>query len=71
MHGYSEAVKADVRRRMSPPHRQGVSRISEELGMHLSPSTNGGQLGGCSRAALKSVHVALGGPVSIVLGRRA
>ena len=35
MRGYSEAVKADVRRRMSPPHRQSVTRISEELGLHV------------------------------------
>ncbi|APD47230.1 hypothetical protein FB106_1393 [Synechococcus sp. Ace-Pa] len=35
MHGYSEAVKADVKRRMSPPHRQNVTRISEELGIHV------------------------------------
>jgi transposase len=32
---YSEAVKADVRRRMSPPHKQSVARISEELGIHV------------------------------------
>ena len=35
MRGYSEAVKADVRRRMSPPHRQSAARISEELGNHV------------------------------------
>jgi len=35
MRRYSEAVKADVRRRMSPPHRQSVVRISEELGIHV------------------------------------
>ncbi len=35
MRRYSEAVKADVRRRMSPPHRQNVARISEELGIHV------------------------------------
>jgi len=35
MRGYSEDVKADVRRRMSPPHRQSVARISEELGIHV------------------------------------
>ena len=35
MRRYSEAVKADVRRRMSPPHRQSVARISEELGIHV------------------------------------
>ncbi len=34
MRRYSEAVKADVRRRMHPPHRQSVARISEELGIH-------------------------------------
>ena len=32
---YSEAVKADVRRRMSPPHLQSVSQISAELGIHV------------------------------------
>jgi len=32
---YSEAIKADVRRRMSPPNRQTEVRISEELGIHL------------------------------------
>ncbi len=35
MRRYSEDVKADVRRRMSPPHRQSVARISEELGIHV------------------------------------
>ena len=35
MRRYSEAVKADVRRRMSPPHRQSVARISDELGIHV------------------------------------
>ena len=35
MRPYSEAVKADVRRRMSPPHRQSVAQISAELGIHV------------------------------------
>ena len=35
MRRYSEAVKADVRRRMSPPQRQRLTRISEELGIHV------------------------------------
>jgi transposase-like protein len=35
MRRYSEAVKADVRRRMSPPHRQSVAQISSELGIHV------------------------------------
>ena len=35
MRRYSEAVKADVRRRMSPPQRQSVAQISSELGIHL------------------------------------
>ncbi|WP_398331082.1 transposase [Vulcanococcus sp.] len=35
MRRYSEAVKADVRRRMSPPHRQSVAQISAELGVHV------------------------------------
>jgi transposase-like protein len=32
---YSEAVKADVSRRMSPAHWQSVTQISAELGIHL------------------------------------
>ena len=35
MRHYSEVVKADVRRRMSPPQRQSVAQISEELGIHV------------------------------------
>jgi transposase len=35
MRRYSEAVKAEVRRRMSPPHRQSVAQISAELGIHV------------------------------------
>jgi hypothetical protein len=35
MRRYSEAVKADLRKRMSPPHRQSVARISEELAIHV------------------------------------
>jgi hypothetical protein len=29
MNRYSEAVKADVRRRMGPPHRQSVAAITQ------------------------------------------
>ena len=35
MRPYNEAVKADVRRRMSPPRRQSVAEISQELGIHV------------------------------------
>jgi transposase-like protein len=35
MRRYSEAVKADVRRRMSPPIRQSVAQISAKLGIHI------------------------------------
>ena len=35
MRRYSEAFKADLRRRMSPPTRQSVAQISAELGIHL------------------------------------
>ena len=35
MRPYSEAVKADVRRRMGPPHRQSCTEIAQELGIHL------------------------------------
>ena len=35
MRRYSEAVKADARRRMSPPHRQSVAQIFAELGIHI------------------------------------
>jgi transposase-like protein len=34
MRPYSEAVKADVRRRMRPPNRQSVVEIARELGIH-------------------------------------
>jgi hypothetical protein len=33
MRPYSEAFKADVRRRMGPPHRQSVADIAQELGI--------------------------------------
>ena len=36
MRRYSEAIKADVRRRLSPPNRQSVARISEETGIHVA-----------------------------------
>ena len=36
MRRYSETVKADVRRRMTPPARQSVAQISKELGIHLA-----------------------------------
>jgi transposase-like protein len=35
MRRYSEAFKADVRRRLGPPHRQSVAQISAELGIHV------------------------------------
>ena len=35
MRRYSEAIKADVRRRMGPPHRQSVADIAQELGIHV------------------------------------
>jgi transposase-like protein len=35
MRPYSEAVKADARRRMGPPHRQSVADIAQELGIHV------------------------------------
>ena len=35
MRRYSEAVKVDVRSRMSPPNRQSVAQISAELSMHV------------------------------------
>jgi hypothetical protein len=35
MRGYSEAVQADVRRRMSPPKLQSVAQIWAELGIHV------------------------------------
>jgi transposase-like protein len=36
MRRYSEAVKVDVWRKMSPPpHRQSMALISPELGIHI------------------------------------
>ena len=40
MRRYSEAVKVDVRRRMTPPHRQSVAQISAELGIHVLTRCN-------------------------------
>ena len=36
MRRYSEMVKADVRKRMSPPVRQSVTLISKEMGIHIA-----------------------------------
>jgi transposase-like protein len=33
---YSEAVKADIRKRRIPPARQSVTRISEDTGIHIA-----------------------------------
>ena len=54
MRRYSEAVKADVRRRMSPPHRQSVAQISTELGIHV---VTPGPIKGLSPEALIPVTV--------------
>jgi transposase-like protein len=35
MRRYSEAVKAEVRRRMGPPQRQSVAELSKVLGFHV------------------------------------
>ena len=40
MRRYSEAFKADVRRRMTPPNRQIVAQISAELGIHVASLYN-------------------------------
>jgi transposase-like protein len=40
MRSYNEAFKADVRRRMSPPQRQSVAQISEELDIHVATLYN-------------------------------
>ena len=36
MRRYSEAVKADISKRMSPPARQSVARISEKTVIHIA-----------------------------------
>jgi transposase len=33
---YSEAVQADIKKRMSPPSRQSVAMISQETGTHIA-----------------------------------
>jgi hypothetical protein len=38
MRRYSEADKADVKGRMSRPHRQSLARISVETGIQVAPS---------------------------------
>ena len=37
---YSVDVKADVRKRMSPPYRHSVAQISAELGIHIATIYN-------------------------------
>jgi transposase-like protein len=40
MRGYSETVKAEVKRRMGPPQRQSVAQKSQELGIHVATLYN-------------------------------
>ena len=40
MRRYSEAIKADVRRGMSPPKRQSMAQISAELSIHVGTFYN-------------------------------
>lgn len=40
MRRYSEAVKADMRRRIRPPHRQSLTQISADLGIHADTLYN-------------------------------
>ena len=40
MRRHSEAVNADVRRRMSPSHRQSVTKISAEMCIHVVTLNN-------------------------------
>ena len=35
MRRYIESLRAGLRRRMSPPHRQSMAQISAELGIHV------------------------------------
>ena len=41
MRRYSEAVKADSRRQMSPPERLIVAQISAELGINVVTGSSG------------------------------
>jgi transposase len=43
MRRYSEAVKVDVRRWITPPHRQSVAQISTDLGIHVVTLYNWGK----------------------------
>ena len=40
MRDYSEADKDDMRRRMSPQHRQSVAQISAKMGIHVGTLYN-------------------------------
>jgi len=40
MRSYSEVVKADVRRRMAPPHPHSVAQISAEPGIQVATLYN-------------------------------
>jgi transposase len=40
MRPYTEAVQIDLRKRMSPPHRQSVALILQEFGIHEATPYN-------------------------------
>jgi hypothetical protein len=46
MRRYSEAIKAAVKRRLSPLQLQSVARTSEQLGNHAVITFNWGKAGG-------------------------
>ena len=54
MRRYIETVKADVRRRMSPQHRQSVALILAELGNHVVTLYNRRKTGRSSGTAVGS-----------------
>ena len=59
---YSDVFQADVKRRLSPPHRQSLAQISQNLGIHqatLYPWRNGWNVAEMFTLVLESVVKAI------------
>jgi len=48
-----EGRQADVKRRLSPPHRRTDPGFQKSLGIHVSPSSNGEGPGGTGEGAFQ------------------
>jgi hypothetical protein len=54
--GIQQGLKADLRRRMSPPHRRSVAQIAQEFGIHVFTLYQGRPIGGTVVIVSGSYH---------------